>query len=313
MQRMFSRWASSLLCFALLGCISPNAGGRNAESRQDNLRFPKPSVPIHIDAPEQQARYLVEHYWDAVDLRQPLSEGEEEELEHHIVDYIGLMQSFAQENYADQLLIPLKKASEEMLLRVLSIYKTYLYDAGSQIASDEYYNTVLQWCITSPKLSKELQEQARGLLERLRLNVVGEQAKDFVYTKVDGSKHRFVNETAPYTLLVFATAHCQTCHNTLQAISGNKQLQADVLRGDLGILVVYIQTSPQEYEGEQAELPEWISSGYDASGEILDKPLYDIKASPTIYIVSRSGKVVAKDLAPELLPSFSIKSINNNG
>lgn len=312
MQRVFAQWISSLCCLAFLSCASPSGDGRGREQGQDSLRFPELSLPIHLMAPQEQARYLVEHYWDDVDLNRPFSDEEVEDLERKLADYIGLIQSLSAMDYTEQLLVPLKRSSEATLIPILSAYKTHLYEAGSLLASDEYYAHILQWCISSPKLTKELQTQAQGLLERVLLNRVGQEANDFVYTKIDGSKHRLLNEIAPYTLLVFATADCPSCHGLLRQISESKQLRQGVDTGDLGVLVVYVQTTQQDYKEEQAMLPDWMSSGYDASGDILDRPLYDIKASPTIYIISRSGKVVAKDVAPEYLSSWSVKSINNN-
>lgn len=312
-QRLLRRAAEATCALLLLlGCAPRGAARFGAEAGGDSLRLPRPTVPIHITSPEGVARYLVSHYWDAADLRSPLTEDDELLLEARLVDYIGLVQSLPPEEATDWLLAPLRRSSDATLLPLLSLYKTYLYDSGSPMVSDACYEGILSWCLETPRLSRELQTAARNLLERVRLNPVGGAVSDFIYTKVDGSRHRLVNQTAPHTLLVFATAHCHTCHKALEQIGENEQLRADVARGDLGVLVVYIQTSPEAYAEEASGLPDWITSGYDASGAILDKPLYDIKVSPTLYVINRAGKVVIKDLDPERLPTLTTRSISNN-
>lgn len=299
-----------LLCFSLMSCTSSHsakqAGGR------DTAVLSRPTVPIHIFEPEEQARYLVEHYWEDVDLSHPLGEDEELNLEVRLADYVGLVQSLPPQEQAHHLLVPLSKSGEATLISLLTMYRRLLYEAGSPLVSDECYAPILEWCVATPKLSQEFQLQAQSLLERVRLNCEGSPASDFIYTQLDGSRHRLLYEKAPHTLLVFATANCSVCHDALRSIAQSRTIQDDVRAGNLGVLVVYVQTAREEYEEEQASLPEWVRSGYDATGEILDKPIYDIKASPTIYIISRSGKVVAKDLAPERLPSLSAKSIMNH-
>lgn len=307
---MCTKWILALGAALLLGCSSVGGGQQQGHRQHEGGRFGSISVPVHLIKTEDQVRYLVEHYWDDVDLMTAFSEDEEVELK--LADYIGLVQSLPDGLERSSLIVPLRKSSAQTLLPLLDLFKTYLYDAGSPLVSDDYFAQVLEWSISSPRLSAEAQTDARRLLERMRLNRIGETATDFVYTKLDGSKHRLISETAPCTLLVFATEGCYSCHDALGSIAANAQLRADVDRGDIGVLVVYVQISREGYEAELPSLPNWVASGYDATGEILDKPLYDIKASPTVYVISRSGKVLAKDLAPERLPSLSVKSFTNN-
>lgn len=259
------------------------------------------AIPNNIYDPQEQAAYLVEHYWNGIVLSDSLGSRKKEYLEQAIVDYIGLLQSLPKKHYGARILTPLELSSGNTLLSILSIYRSYLYEPNSPLTSDYYYRLILEWAIQTPKISTSYQIQAKELYARLNMNAVGESASNFIYTKLDGGKLHLLNQTYPQTLVLFGTPGCPSCHSVIESFSNNIELQHRIKQGEIGILFIYIQCSLEEFTAEASNLPQWIESGYDESGEILNKPLYDIKASPTIYLINRAGKVIGKDLTLDRL------------
>lgn len=305
------RYASSLASVLLIfSYCSPQKGVAVSEGMNDSshYRILPPKLPINLHKAEEQAAYLVEHYWDGAILPDSLKPTELQYLEDAVVDYLGLTQSLPEAEALRYVLTPLEKSSGNTLISILSIYWTYLYSGDSPLASDNLYRPVLEWAIHTPKLSRVYQEQAKALLERINMNQIGDDVSNFIYSKLDDSKHHLRNQTAPKTLLLIGMPQCPSCQRAIEALSENVSLQRDIQSGELSVLFIYIQCSAEEFVEDASRLPDWIQAGYDYSGEILNKPLYDIKASPTIYLFNRAGKVLYKDLHPERLSTLTLIS-----
>lgn len=56
------------------------------------------------------------------------------------------------------------------------------------------------------------------------------------------------------------------------------------------------------------EIPDTWINGYDKTGLVNDKQLYDLKALPTLYLLDREKKVILKDVTIEVIIDYLTKN-----
>lgn len=254
-----------------------------------------PNPPEHLTSANEQAKYMIKHFWDKIDLTAKDLLASHDAYEEAIANYLGLLTSFEVNEVKQELLYPLNNLVGEPLLHTLNLYRKYLYEADSPILNEDLYRIVLEWAIKSPRVEKANQEEASILLTLINKNKVGEQASDFVYTTESGQEQRLSYISTPYTFVVFATSGCSSCRDALRYISSLKDLAELQASGQLTMLVVYIGGASSENLLQETYVPSWAIKARDTHGAITEKPLYDIKASPTCYLLGRSRKVLLKD------------------
>lgn len=297
MKRNISKVYLSLLCFfVLLSCACTSRGrvGRMGT---------KSSIPGYITEPRQQLEYLVEHYWDAIDLRDSTWLTRRAELEARFVDYFSLYSDL--EPQPIRLLIaPLERTSDALLNEVLSYYYRYYYTSESPLADDELYRYVLVWAIKSPRVAREHQDVARELLVGLQRNRVGHVATDFVYA-TDTTEHRLLPVQEELLLLLFGTSQCPSCKAMERYVANTPVYQRLATSGRMRVLTVYLQSEGDKSIFAPDSLrPEWMERGLDKGDSIIGHRLYDIKSSPTVYLLGRGDTVLLRDPKPDKLTEY---------
>lgn len=305
MQSLSSILIPALALLSGLGlssCVSSEHRAR-PETETSTPRLERIQIPLHLQSAQEQARYLLAHFWDRTNLTDSTLVAEES-VEEAFADYCGLLTSFPAEQVAAEILYPLNQSDGKVLLYALSMYHRYLYQGGSPAMSDEHYRHVLHWAIRSPKVQAAHQEQARLLLDLLDKNAIGTPYTDLIYTSLDGSQHRLRHLKAPRTIVVFSTPDCPSCGHTLEELLAAPHISQGLESKQIGIFVLYLQCTSAQYQSVAPQLPESIDTGHDAEGHVLGQQLYDIKASPTIYLLERGGKVLLKDATPRQIEQY---------
>lgn len=277
------------ICLLLLGASCAS------KQEQSGRRIPPPEA--HLTTAKEQALHYIKHYWTQVNLESDSTLlSPKSQLRDLMEDYCGLLSSFPAEEVTEAILTPLKRSSSELLPHMLELYRQELYINASIYSSEDHYQSVLEWSIRSPSVPLYLQQRATSELELLKKNRVGTKATDFIYTLPDSTGRRLSYLNSPYNMLIFASPGCPSCSMVLEDIAQSKEMEALVKSKQLHILVVYVMVNDPDEVGMHAEeLPEWFEVGYDANNQILENQLYDIKASPTIYLLDRQSKVLLKD------------------
>src|SRR5690606_22981267 len=100
---------------------------------------------------------------------------------------------------------------------------------------------------------------------------------------------------AHFTLLFFYEPGCSHCEETIVQFQNTSVLQNLVSQNRLKVLAVYTAGDHAIWKRYQSHIPkDWIN-GFDQEMRILSKALYDLKASPTVYLLDEDKKVVLKD------------------
>ncbi len=287
-----------LLIVGLFAC-SDSSTNKEQNSSEEKSLFPRalPNVPSSITKADEQARYMLEHYWDKFDFSDEDLLDDREGFEECFANYFGLLSSLDFNLIKEATLFPLKNSLDSVLKEELYLYRKYFYEVNSPMSNNDIYELVLEWALSTPRTNETQKEEARLLLNLIRKNKIGSQATDFIYQTADGSKHHLRNLLAPYSLLVFAKSDCATCEAFIEQLKGNDELRTELEKLKLDIVIIYLD---REVETDKlARLPKWLIAGFDCEGLVLQKQLYDIKETPTFYLLKRGGEVLLKETFPD--------------
>lgn len=283
---------------------SLDMNGEMIDPEQDELAFDFPSIPQTLVNPEERAMYLIEHYWDKCDFHNLDYLEVPEHLEANLANFLALVQSFPVERIKTYMQIPLEKSKGKMLDFFIQQYARYLHDPNSPMMNEEYYIPILEWEANSPKVNSAQQIRAKELLKMALMNRVGQQANDFIYVTPDGSKHHLLPTRAPHTMLVFYVPGCHSCELTIKAIKAEPFWRSIVESGKLKMLFIYAEDDVLSWKNTLNELPDFATVGHNQDQQVLMKPLYDLKASPTIYLLDNTGKVELKDTSLQNIANY---------
>lgn len=270
---------------------------------EPELAIPFPAIPETIIDPRSRAKYLLDHYWDKLDFNDVSFLNSPDKLEASFANFLAITISFPVSEVEANLITPLTKSKGKMLNFFLDNYEKYLYEPNSPMFNEEYYIPILKWQVKSPKISLARQTRSESVLKLTLLNRVGEKAQNFIYTMADGSKHHLNNIRTPYTLLIFYVPGCRSCELTVDAIKKDMYWREKVEKGQLDILFIYADNDLSAWKNTLISMPDFVKIGYDEKHEILSKPLYDLKASPTIYLLNNMFEVLLKDTSLEKVKS----------
>ncbi len=299
MKAMYLLLLTSALVLHLFGGCKPP--GRAVRLTSEHTA---PAPPEHIDNPRQALSYMIQHYWDHINLSDTTLLVSPSMLEGVVADYLGLLVSAeSPEAIRLRILYPLESVPTKFVPRMLDIYRQYLYDPGAPLESERVFEVVLDWAVKSPKVPAGYQTTSAELLRLLRLNQEGSQATEFVYTSPEGGKRRLSRVLEPYTVLMFGTYGCQVCSGVYNQLTSHPVVRQLGQDKKLRLLYIYVQDDPERpLEPLSTELG-WVETGRDSEGQITGVPLYDIKSAPTLYLLDKQKVVLLKNPTLPLLLS----------
>jgi len=111
-----------------------------------------------------------------------------------------------------------------------------------------------------------------------------------------------------YTLLYFYDPDCSSCKEVTYFITMSAIVSKTIDNGILKILAFYPEKNPVLWKKHMKEIPDTWINGYDKTGLVNDKQLYDLKALPTLYLLDREKKVILKDVTIEVIIDYLTKN-----
>ncbi len=290
-----------------MASCSSSANSSSKKETKNIFPRPLPEVPAFITDANEQALYMLKHYWDKFDFNHQELLNNREEFEEYFANYFGLLSSLDFDLVKEATLYPLEHSLDSVLKEELYLYRKYFYEADSPMNNNAIYEYVLTWMLSTPRTNQLQKEEARLLLDLVSKNKVGKRATNFIYQKADGSKHHLRNLLAPYSLLVFVKSDCASCEAFIKQLKEENELRAELKRLKLDIVLIYLDTElPKE---TLDNLPKWLIAGFDCEGAILQEQLYDIKATPTFYLLKRGGEILLKETFPDAVLEYLQENI----
>ena len=137
-------------------------------------------------------------------------------------------------------------------------------------------------------------------LTQAKKNLPGQPATDFTYTERNGQQGKLSNIQAKFTLLFFHDPDCENCKRIMPYAVAEEQLK----RQDVAVLAIYADKDFEAWRKDLHTYPaNWIDA-YSPDGEITQKLLYYIPATPSFYLLDANKKVILKDAPLDTVLAF---------
>ncbi len=238
------------------------------------------------------------HFWDQFDMNDTAQVKNPDKGEQRLADFLGLLSQTPDSAMRDKAvgnMLDKAKGNRSSFDHFVKLYEHYLYDGNSPMRNDVVYESVLRYLIKTNLLSDLEKEAYRPVYKLVLRNKVGQIAEDFSYITADGSTQKLSDGKAKYTLLLFYDPDCSHCKETIQQLRDTPQLVQAFSELQLKVVAIDPWGDRSKWKNYQSELSyEWIN-GFDSEGKILASNLYDLKASPTIYLLDENKRVLLKD------------------
>lgn len=291
----------------LLTCVIGACNGQ-----QSSPTFEMISIPAQLKTPEERAEYLVKHYWDKFDFQDTTYIHAPQVTEQALANYLDLAKYVSPETMSASLKTTMGQAERNRaMFRYFSeMMEKYLYDPESPLRNEEMYITVLEHLTRSSSLNDVEKVRPAYQLELALKNRAGTPATDFAYTLADGRTDRLYRLEADYLLLFFYNPDCHTCQEISRQMEASFLIQDFLGDKRLTILAVYPEEDQEAWKAHAPLMPKsWINA-YDKSVSLKNDEIYDLKAMPTLYLLSKEKKVLLKDATLRQIERYLSETAN---
>lgn len=260
-----------ILCLCAYSCSS-----QTNKKPLEKQPFKLPEIPSLLRTNQQRFDFVVSNYWQNFDFADTSLINRADYTEQAFVDFINILPNVQLPIKKEGIITMLDKASVDsaMYLHFMGLSDKYLYDPGSPFRDEESYIIVLNSIINCSKLDEILKIRPRYQLELALKNRIGQQAADFKYTTENGIKANLYSIENDRILLFFFRPDCPAC----------KEVKRYVEQKGINKLVEIV----------------WVNPDIDTHIETI----YDLRASPTLYLLNRDKKVLLKDAPIEQIENY---------
>ncbi len=172
------------------------------------------------------------------------------------------------------------------------------------IAKKYYLSGQATWAVEDSSLMAKIKER----VEKLEPNLVGNQAPDLQRLEtVDKKTISLYDIDAKYTIMIFWEPHCGHCKKAVPKLY-SEYLELIKKGVDVEVLSIYTQIDREPWEKfiKEKDITQWINA-YDKYMFTNFRNLYDIYSTPTIYLLNKDKKIIAKRLSPEQVQKMILK------
>lgn len=304
----------SLLLFVACKQLRPNDNRpENKPGIQDTVhvvRYTRPEIPQMMTGSEQRAFYYVNHYWDGY-LLTDTAFVHSDDTEQLYADFIDALQYVTPEesDIALKRMMSRMEADSTAYAHFCMLSEKYLYYPNSPMRNEEYYIPVLEQMLASTRLTELDKIRPADRLKQARKNRPGMKAADFSYVTPKGKAGRMSGIKADYTLLFFYEPDCSNCRKHEQILSEMPAFLEMQEKGILRVLAVYPDEEENEWLVNSSHMPRGWIVGWNKQGDIRGNTLYEIRATPTMYLLDKQKKVLLKDASMEQLIQYLATNI----
>ena len=276
------------VCVLALSC-----GPRKVAAPVSHTRaFPAAEIPMMITEPSERMAWLGEHFWDRYTATDSLYYSDSvtvngvtlEDLEKQVGIFVTLLEQGAPEDgsramehlYTRMEAFQSTFTRANLLPELTSLVSRYFYDPNSPVRSEELYLPFVQGLAGCPLITSLDRERYAREARLCALNRPGTRAADFTFVDTAGRRRTLYGIKAHLTLLVFG-----------------------ITSGELKVVDIYIDEDVEAWKEHIPEYPaSWIN-GYDPGFVIRTDLLYNVRALPSLYLLSADKTVLLKDATTE--------------
>lgn len=290
MNRLYLYFAAISFAFAytLLMSACNSSTSRNPHEKEVNPEFmelPLPLVPDNLTSPEERAAFVTLHFWDAMDFNNPRMLADTAMVEQAFANFVSVLE-ITQQNAckaAVNRLVERSSANGAAFSIIRTTADHYLGNPDSPLRNDSLYLIFLERYINSSLTDEAVAARYAYKRQRLKMNLPGTTAPDFRFNFMD---FRDVAESLP----------------NLDKVKGSPTRLHEILKLSQMNAVIFFDPDCEQCEATIRQLIPLADSGeIQLIAVVLNtvhdiEDLYDIPATPTIYLISPDATILAKDL-----------------
>lgn len=168
-----------------------------------------------------------------------------------------------------------------------------LFNVTSPSRNEELFLRMLQYDLDHH--GSTFKGNRREYLYRLiSRNRVGQPAYDIRLQMRNGSRQRLSDFSGRFLLLVFFDPECGPCMEVLNLLRRSTDIDQLIRHDRLILLTVYTDHHPEIWAEIKTHFPMQWQVAIDVDHVVEDQH-YDLKAMPTLYLLSPQQRVILKD------------------
>ncbi len=267
--------------------------------------FEYPVAPDSIPDLTGKSEWIVEHFWDQMDFKRK-NAVDQNALNDALQVFISPMR-WTSDPVVDKALNTLFKNLEKnptLTLQFTRAAEEALYGPRAIYWSDPVYLRFIDNMLRDKKIPSARKERFirhKRLLENSR---VGDYPKPFDYTTPTGTTARYA-PTGVITVIEFGDPECDDCRLAKLKMETDVTFSGLVDKGAVNVLFII----PDPSEGWQTDMvdfsPKWHAGASDTVADI-----YDIRSTPSFYVIGRDGKIIAKNIGYRQAMGEAVKAAN---
>ena len=308
MKKLLILFASALLLYA---CGSPSVSYSESLTRD----FPMEEVPMMVTEPQERAAWLVNHFWDHFTSPDTLyycdslviNGVRKEDLEKQMGLFATLAESIPLQEGSRAMvrfyerLEAFQKAqpSGNLLPETVGLATRYFYDPNSPLRNEDLYLPFVKRLAGSELIDPAYRMGYKWDAQMCSMNRTGTKATDFIFIDTAGKRRTLYSIKAPRTLLIFGNPDCTACKELMAQMESYPEIAGQITSGALQVVDIYIDQDIDLWKQRKADYPSSWINGYDPSFAIREDLLYNVRAIPSLYLLSEDKTVLLKDALPE--------------
>ncbi len=309
---MFKKYIIAIIILVpILSCKNNNTNItiENLENnRQEKYNsFFEIKVPPIIKDRDKIEQYIANNFWnDSIFTDTSMFAISHEKIKKHMYNYF----IFLSDINSKEMKISIEKYVSKIIQcdssiknELITFSTKLLDDPNSPALNEDIYIVFLNNLIKSDLENRDIY---KANLTRALKNRPGDIATNFSFMSNRGKESTLHSINADYIILIFYDPECRSCVEYFNLIDTATEPITNINIAKLAI-----------YTGDNAELwleesfnkkPDWIC-GFNNDFSITTSKLYDRRATPSVYILDGSKRVLIKDASPEKFNTF-IESIS---
>lgn len=177
--------------------------------------------------------------------------------------------------------------------KAVELAERRLGNPADSLHNEELYIALLENITSDYVLSSNEKIRPTLLLQNARKNRIGTLATDIDFVTRDGKKQTLYEISSPLTLILFNDAECEACELVLNRLESSKTINSLIDSGKLTLLT--INTGNNKSAWNKKAYPPKAINGWNKSGSIDEKGLYDLPSTPLFYLLDNDKKVLLKN------------------
>lgn len=308
----FNKTAAIILC--LTAILASCKGKRDVAQESSKGALKMIEVPSIITDEKEAALYIADHFWDNVNFKDTSYIANKQALNTHFsayLQYLTVVPHEAALKSVTKLADSAIAGNPKMMMKIQDMLETGLYHPNSVFRNEELYIAVLNRYTQTDKIDTTIKERLKNQLDLALRNRLGTKAIDFSYVYADGKVSSLYKTSSEYLILIFFDPDCPSCKSTMKSMESSHVLAA--ADGKVKILTMYAGVDFENWRSYAPQLSKKWINGCNKDLSIMNGSLYDMRPTPSLYLLDRSKTVLLKDAPFEIIEGFIAEKISGKG